>query len=136
MRCREATAEYVERSQKECCQRHAPVTGNAVMLLAASAAAIIMLAPLPARPAEISRHRNADHSTSYLELERGAGSVRIVRIYRLDDKSDAHPEPAGVYFIRTTRDGVASEITLTQGPIAPSETLPIDLAYRNPETPQ
>ena len=116
------------------------MTGNAAMLLAILAAGVIMLAPLPARPAEIYRQRNADHSTSYIELERVGSGAKIVRIYRLDDKSDAHPEPAGVYFIRTTRDGVASEITLTHGPIAPSETLPIvnstALVYRHQETPR
>jgi hypothetical protein len=116
------------------------MTANAFMLLAASAAAVLMLAPLPTRPVEIYRQRNPDHSTSYLELERVGDSAKIVRVYRLDNESDAHPEPAGVYFIRTTRDGVASEITLTHGPIAPSETLPIvnstALAYRHPETPR
>jgi len=116
------------------------MTANAVMLLAASAAAVLMLAPLPTRPVEIYRQRNADHSTSYLELERVGDSAKIVRVYRLDNQSGAHPEPAGVYFIRTTRDGVASEITLTHGPIAPSETLPIvnstALVYRQQETPR
>ena len=100
------------------------MTANTVMLLAASAAAVNMLAPLPPRPVEIYRQRNADHSTSYLELERVGDSAKIVRVDRLDNESDAHPEATGVYFIRTTRDGVASEVTLTHGPIAPSETLP------------
>ena len=76
---------------------------------------------------ETQTYRQKDnHATNYLELQRVEGGVRIVRLYRMENFMDKHPEPSGTYFLAVSGpERTVFKVTLTNGPVTSSEWLPV-----------